>query len=46
MRKWLNIVLFVLVVLGVAIVMLERKAVAGNENTQEIVIEIDNVLDR
>ncbi|MBL4617570.1 MAG: hypothetical protein JKY46_07715 [Robiginitomaculum sp.] len=45
MRKWINLVLFILIFLGAAVIMVERKAANGNTNPKEIVIEVDNVLD-
>jgi len=44
MRKWISLVLFILVFLGAAIIVIERKAVNGNTNPKEIVVEVDNVL--
>jgi len=46
MRKWINLTLFLLVLLTIGIVLLERKAVSSAASTQEIIIEVDNVLNR
>jgi hypothetical protein len=45
MRKWINLVLFILIFIGAAITTIERKAVHGNTNPKEIIVQVDNVLD-